>query len=50
MKIDFARIDLMGVDFVRIDLVGAPWAGGTFMWPAELKIPPVLEHFLACRM
>ena len=24
MRIDFARIDLVGVDFVRIDLVGAP--------------------------
>ena len=24
MRIDFVRIDLVGVDFVRIDLVGAP--------------------------
>ena len=24
MRIDFARIDLVGVDFMRIDLVGAP--------------------------
>ena len=29
MRIDFVRIDLMGVDFVRIDLVGAPRMSNT---------------------
>ena len=36
MRIDFVRIDLVGVDFVRIDLVGAPrWAALKLKFPDQ---------------